>query len=87
MLVKLISISIQMLVGVLAGIYFVRFIKKPVFGHIWGAVVVGIIGSVLGGFFLDRIVEIMVNNNLTVNFVACLVGAFFFIWLVSKITH
>ncbi|MGC8765277.1 MAG: hypothetical protein ACP5QT_05260 [Brevinematia bacterium] len=87
MWIKVLSISIQVLVGIVSGVYFVKVVKKPVFGHIWGAMVVGIIGSVLGGFFLDKIIEFMVNNILTVNFVACFIGAFFFIWLISKITH
>jgi|YNPMSStandDraft_1061717.scaffolds.fasta_scaffold53287_2 uncharacterized membrane protein YeaQ/YmgE (transglycosylase-associated protein family) len=84
---KIISIIIQCCVGIAAGIYFVKVVKKSVFGHIWGAIVLGIIGSVLGGFFLDSIIVFLTNNMLTVNFVACLVGAFFLIWLVSKITH
>lgn len=86
MLQKLISISIQCVVGILAGIYFIRIIKRPVFGHLWGAIVFGIIGSVLGGFFLDSVIVFLVNNFLTVNFVASLTGAFFLIWIISKIT-
>ncbi|MCX7821249.1 MAG: CPP1-like family protein [Brevinematales bacterium] len=86
-MMKLVSISIQVLVGVVAAFYFIKIIKKPVFGNLWGAIVVGIIGSVLGGFFLNKIIDVMVNNGLTVNFVACFIGSFFFIWLVSKITH
>ncbi len=84
---KLISISIQIIVGLVSAFYFIKIIKKPVFGGMWGAIVVGVIGSVLGGFFLNKVIDFMVNNMFTVNFVACFVGAFFFIWLVSKITH
>lgn len=86
-MMKLVSIAIQVLVGIVSAFYFIKIIKKPVFGNLWGAIVVGIIGSVLGGFFLNKFIDILVNNGLTVNFVACFIGAFFFIWLVSKITH
>jgi len=80
-------ILIQMLVGALAGFYFVKVIKRPVLGNIWGAIIVGVIGSVLGGFFLDTIIKYMVNSFFAVNFVAALFGGFFLIWVFSKLTH
>ncbi len=82
-----IPILIQMLVGAIAGFYYVRIIKRPVFGNLWGAIIVGVIGSVLGGFFLDKIMPYLINNPLSVDFVACFLGSFFIIWIFSKMAH
>ncbi len=80
-------ILIQIAVGFIAGFFYVRIMKKPVFGNLWGAVAVGIPGSVLGGFFLDRIFGFLVLNPLTVDFVATFFGSFLLIWLFSKLAH
>ncbi len=80
-------ILIQIIVGGIAGFYYVRIIKRPVFGNLWGSIIVGVIGSVLGGFFLDRIIGFLVQNPLTVDFVATFFGAFLLIWLFSKLAH
>jgi uncharacterized membrane protein YeaQ/YmgE (transglycosylase-associated protein family) len=83
-----IGILIIVIVGALAGLYYVKVIKKPVFGHLWGAIIVGVIGSVLGGYFLDFIIKFMVNNTLfSVDFVATFFGAFLLIWIFSKLAH
>lgn len=80
-------ILIQIGVGALAGFLYVKVLKKPVLGHMWGAIVVGVIGSVLGGFFLNRVTYFLVNNPLTVDFVATLFGAYILLWLLSKLAH
>ncbi len=83
------SLLIQMVVGALAGLYYLKVIKKPMFGQFWGAVVFGVLGGILGGFFLGslEITQFLVKNSLNVDFVATLVGAFALLWLFSKIAH
>ena len=80
-------ILVQIICGALAGFYFVKLIKRPVLGDLWGAIIVGVIGSVLGGFFLDKIFVFLVDNFFTVDFIATFFGAFLLIWLYSKLAH
>lgn len=85
-----ITLPIQMVVGALAGIFYIKIMKKPMFGQFWGAVVFGIVGGILGGYFLGSLTEItqfLVKNFLSVDFIATLFGAFALLWLFSKIAH
>lgn len=81
------AILIQIAVGVIAGFYFVKVIKKPIFGQLWGAIIVGVIGGVLFGFFSKNITKILVENPLAVDFIGTFFGAFLLIWVFSKIAH
>lgn len=80
-------ILIQIAVGALAGFLYVKVLKKPVFGGIWGALIIGVVGSVLGGFFLNRITNILILNPLTVDFIATLAGAYVLLWVLGKLAH
>lgn len=82
-----IPILIQIALGAIAGWYYIKIMKRSVFGNLWGAIVVGIIGSVLGCIALDGIFTYLINNPLTVNFVAAFFGAFLLIWIFSKLAH
>ncbi len=85
--IKILAIGIQILIGFLVAFWFVRIMKRRFLGGLWGATVVGIIGSVLGGFFLNDVFVWMVNNITTVNYVATFTGAAFLIWGFSRMTH
>lgn len=80
-------ILIQIGVGALAGFLYLKLLKKPVFGNLWGALIVGVIGGVLGGFFLNGITQFLILNPLTVNFIATLLGAYVLLWVFSKLVH
>ncbi len=82
----ILKIIVLVSVGGLAGLFYVKVLKKPVLGHLWAGVVVGVFGGVLGGFFLDKIIVYLTQNNLDINFVATLTGAFFLVWLFSKVS-
>lgn len=82
----ILKILILVSVGALAGFFFVKVLKKPVLGHMWAGIVIGIIGGVLGGFFLDQIILFLAKNSIDVNFVASLVGAFSLVWVFSKVS-
>ncbi len=83
----IIGILIQIAVGIAAGYFYIKVVKRPVLGNFWGAAIVGIIGGVLGGFSLKYITYFLVLNPLAVDFVATLAGSFFLIWLFSKLAH
>lgn len=83
-----ISILVLVAIGALSGVVYVKEFNKRIFGNIWGAIVVGIIGGVLGGYFLNKF-EKFINEKiiLDVNFSASFVGAFFLLWVLSKLSH
>ncbi len=81
----LIKILILVALGAAAGFFYVKVLKKPVLGHLWVGVVIGIIGGVLGGFFLDWII-VQLTGLFDVNFVASLLGAFGLVWVFSKVS-
>jgi uncharacterized membrane protein YeaQ/YmgE (transglycosylase-associated protein family) len=84
----ILGILIQIGLGAFAAFYYVKIIKRPVFGHLWGAMIVGVIGGVLGGFFLKYITKFLVEPPyIPVDFVATLFGAFLLIWVFSKLAH
>ena len=82
-----ISTLCLIVVGIASGFYYVKFLKRSVVGGIWGACVVGVIGAVLGGYILKYITKYLITNIVDVDFVATFFGAFFLIWLLSKLSH
>jgi len=84
------AILIMVVVGTLCGLFFVKGLKKPMLGHLVGGIIIGIIGAVLGGFFLDKlnfIFKWLLENPLHVNFFAAFAGALLFVWVFSRISH
>lgn len=88
-LLQLISLTVKILVGVLSGFVFVKIMKKRMVGHLWGAIIVGVVGSILGSFMDPVIVKLgfLITNDLHVNFVAAFIGAFLLIWIFAKLGH
>jgi len=85
--IKILAMAIQVFIGFAVAFFYVRILKRRFLGKLWGATVVGIIGSVLGGFFLNDIFVWMVKNMTTVNYAATISGALFLIWGFSRMTH
>ncbi len=54
-LYNLIGYSLYVGIGFIAAIFVYFILKKNVLGKFWAAFVMGIIGSVLGGYLLDDI--------------------------------
>jgi uncharacterized membrane protein YeaQ/YmgE (transglycosylase-associated protein family) len=54
-LYDLIGYGLYVGIGFLSAIFIYFILKKPVLGKFWAAFILGIIGSVLGGFLLDDI--------------------------------
>ena len=77
-----------LVIGFAAAIYIFYILKKHVPGKFWGALVIGCIGSFLGGItyriigdFLNELADI---ND--VNVFAALFFAVFLIWIFSKLS-
>ncbi len=85
---EIVTLLIQILIGVGVGFYFTKVLKKSV--HIWVAVVVSVIGSVLGSFFLHKLIVhlgSLITNPLSVDFVSATIGAVILIWIFSKLAR
>jgi|WetSurSiteA1Bulk_404760.scaffolds.fasta_scaffold364382_2 uncharacterized membrane protein YeaQ/YmgE (transglycosylase-associated protein family) len=83
-LVRLIGYALYVLIGFISTVFIYHILKKSVLGKFWAAFVMGIIGSVLGGFLLDdffrRLTDVFKINVLSSLFLSCL-----FIWFYSTI--
>lgn len=92
--ISILSTVILLAIGALSGFLYVKVFKKKVLGGIWGGIVIGIFGSVLGGLFLDKLINdrtldylnVLFTNKINVNFVAAFLGAFLLVWIFFKIS-
>jgi len=85
---EIVTLLLQILVGVVVGFYFTKVLKKSV--NIWVAVVVSIIGSVLGAFFLHKLIihlDFLITNVLSVDFLSATLGAGILMWIFAKLAH
>ena len=76
-------------IGVASAMFFFFIIKKPVLGKLWGAIIVGLIGSFLGGL-IDQIfagVIAYLSDINSVNVFSALAVSFLMIWLLSKASY
>ncbi len=69
--------------GCATGWIMYRVLKKHTFGHLWGAMITGIVGAYLGHFLLGKIIEVKL---LDINIIAALIGSFSLVWLLSKVS-
>jgi uncharacterized membrane protein YeaQ/YmgE (transglycosylase-associated protein family) len=76
-------------IGVVSAVFFFFIVKKPVLGKLWGAVIVGLVGSFLGGL-IDQIfaktIQYLSDVN-SVNVFAALATSLLMIWLLSKASY
>lgn len=83
-LVNLIGYGLYVGVGFLASVFVYFILRKSVLGRFWAALIIGIIGSVMGGFLLDeffrRLTDIYNINILAALFLSCVL-----IWFYSII--
>ncbi len=80
-LYDLIGYSLYVGIGFLSAIFVYFILKKPVLGKFWAAFILGIIGSVLGGFLLDdvfrKLTDVYNINILASVFFSCVVIMFY----------
>jgi uncharacterized membrane protein YeaQ/YmgE (transglycosylase-associated protein family) len=76
-------------IGVAAAVFFFFVVKKPVLGKLWGAIIVGLVGSFLGGLFdqlFSRFFQYLSDLN-SVNVFSALATSLLMIWLLSKASY
>jgi hypothetical protein len=78
-------------IGAATAVFFYFALKKPVLGRFWGAIIVGIIGSVLGGL-LDKLFKGVITylaefQEGMVNVFAAVGVSLFMLWLLSKASY
>jgi uncharacterized membrane protein YeaQ/YmgE (transglycosylase-associated protein family) len=80
-LYDLIGYGLYVGIGLLSAIFVYFILKKPVLGRFWVAFILGIIGSVLGGFLLDdvfrRLTDVYNINILASVFFSCVLILFY----------
>lgn len=80
-LYNLIGYALYVLIGFLSAIFIYFILKRSVLGRFWAAFIMGIIGSVLGGFLLDNIfrklTEVYNINVLSSLFLSCVLIWFY----------
>jgi len=81
-LYNLIGYSLYALVGFLCAVFVYFILNRKILGRFWAAIVMGIIGSILGGFLLDDIFK-KLTDIYNVNILAALFLSFILIWLYS----
>jgi len=80
-LYNLIGYALYVVIGFLSAIFIYFILKRSVLGRFWAAFIMGIIGSVLGGFLLDNIfrklTEVYNINVLSSLFLSCMLIWFY----------
>jgi hypothetical protein len=81
---------IYFLIGFALAIYFVFILKKKTLGRFWGALLVAVVGSFLGGiieYFFSDIIEKLSNLMNAVNIFPPIIVSLFLLWLFSKVSR
>jgi uncharacterized membrane protein YeaQ/YmgE (transglycosylase-associated protein family) len=80
-LYNLIGYGMYVVIGFISAIFVYYILKKPVLGKFWAAFILGIIGSVLGGFLLDdvfkKLTDVYNINILASGFLSCVLILFY----------
>ncbi len=83
-LYNLIGYALYIVLGFLSTVFVYFILKRSVLGRFWAAFVMGIIGSVLGGFLLDdifrKLTQVFNINVLSSVFFSCVL-----IWFYSVV--
>ena len=76
-------------IGAASAVFFFFIVKKPVLGKLWGAIIVGLVGSFLGGLIneiFSKFIQYLSDVN-SVNVFAALATSLLMIWLLSKASY
>ena len=71
-----------------AAVFYYFVLRKPALGKFWGALVVAIIGSFLGGLadYLFRDVIALLSDFNSVNIFSALAVSLLFVWILTKVS-
>ena len=79
----LLNLLKMLVLGCATGWIMYRALKQHTFGHLWGAMITGIVGAYLGHFLLGTLIDVKL---LDINIIAALIGSFSLVWLLSKVS-
>ena len=89
MLETVIAIVSLIIIGIVSGLVFYLIFKMKMYGGLIGAIIIGTVGAIIGGFILDSLIsgwDIVTKNPMHINFITSFAGAFFLLWIFSVIT-
>ena len=75
-------------IGLASAVFFHFIIRRPLLGNFWGALIVGLVGAVLGGLLdqlLAPVITALANFN-SVNIFAAVAISLGLIWGFSKVS-
>jgi len=81
---------IYFLIGFALALFFVFILKKRMFGNFWGALLVGVIGSFLGGiaeYLFQDVIAVLSNLLNAVNIFPPVITALLLLWIFSKVSR
>jgi hypothetical protein len=79
-----------LVIGFAMTILFFYIFRKPFIGRFWGALIVALIGSFLGGlinYFFQDIITMMANLNNSVNVFPPLIASYILVRIYSRISE
>jgi len=93
-LLLLVPYAVTLIIGGIISWVFYYLKKRDIFGGYIGGVVIAFLGALLGGFGLDFLVEpirivleVLVYNQMKVNFIGGFLGAFLALYIMCKLNH
>jgi uncharacterized membrane protein YeaQ/YmgE (transglycosylase-associated protein family) len=75
-------------IGLACAVFYVFILRKPVLGRFWGALIVGLVGSFLGGLIdqlFANVIKFLADFN-SVNVFASVITALVLIIIFSKVS-
>jgi uncharacterized membrane protein YeaQ/YmgE (transglycosylase-associated protein family) len=75
-------------IGMACAVYFTFILRKPMLGRFWGALIVGLIGSFLGGLIdqlFPEIIAMLADFN-SVNVFAAVLTSLLMIWILVRVS-
>lgn len=93
-LMKLLAIVIYLGLGAALSWFFYYIKNRDLFGGYIGGLVVGVIGALIGGFILDRLLlDITIRilrflvYDMGVNIIAGLIGGYIAVFIMNRLNH
>lgn len=79
-----------LVIGFAMTILFIFILRKPFIGRFWGALIVALVGSFLGGllhYFFEDIIATLANLNNSVNVFPPLIASYVLVRIYSRISE
>lgn len=93
-LMKLLAIAIYIAMGALVSWIFYNLKRRDLFGGFIGGMVIGVIGALIGGFILDKLlldITIKILRFLVydtgVNIIAAFIGGYAAVYVMNMLNH